>query len=190
MDNKIHEPFEIPFFDHGNLFSTIKNSSQRRSQSILYFIFRKIKNIILYRVSFFCPLNSLRVKMHRWRGVHIGKDVYIAQQVILDNAYPEHIYIGDYVGVNQGVTILVHNNVRTHFEGLIIPMVKPVVIENFSLIGINSTILPGVKIGKYSIISAGSIVNNNVPEFTIVQGNPAKKVIQFEKFLTNKQENE
>jgi len=187
MNNNIPKSFEIPFFDHGkSLISTIRNSSRRRSQNIFYFIFKKIKNIFLYRVTFFCPINSLRVLMHKWRGIHIGKGVYIAQQVVLDNAYPEYIYIGDYVGINQGSTILVHTNIRSHFRGLISPSVQPVKIYEYALVGINSTILPGVIIGKYAVISAGSVVNRNVSDFTLVQGNPAKKVIKFEHLLTNK----
>ena len=184
MFDKIREPIEIPFFDHDkSLFKTIKNSSHRRSQSVLYFSFRKIKNIILYRLAYFCPLNSLRIKMHRWRGVNIGKEVYIAQQVVIDNAYPEYIYIEDYVGVSQGVTLLSHINVRECFNGIIECKVQPIHIKEYALISVNSTILPGVEIGEYAIVSAGSVVISNVKPFTMVIGNPAKKLVNFEHII-------
>lgn len=187
MYKNIPEPFDIPFFDHGNnLLSTIRNSSRRRSQSAVYFAYRKSKNLLLYRLAFFCPLNGLRIKMHKWRGINIGKNVYIAQQVVLDNTYPEYIYIGDFVGINQGSTILVHTNVGSHFAGLVSPMVQPVLIKDYALVGLNSTILPGITIGKNSIVSAGSIVTHNVADYTLVQGNPAKKIINFKHLLTNR----
>lgn len=42
------------------------------------------------------------------------------------------------------------------------------------------TILPGVRIGQNCIISAGSIITENVPENSIVAGNPAKVVGRFD----------
>ncbi len=41
-------------------------------------------------------------------------------------------------------------------------------------IGINSVILPGVTIGKNSVVAANSVVNSNVPDYTVVAGAPAK----------------
>ena len=45
-------------------------------------------------------------------------------------------------------------------------------------IGANATILPGIKIGKFSMIGAGSVVLKDVPPFSIVAGNPAKIIGQ------------
>lgn len=45
-----------------------------------------------------------------------------------------------------------------------------------SSIGANSTIMAGVKIGKYAMVGAGSVVTKNVPDFALVFGNPAEKV--------------
>lgn len=49
-------------------------------------------------------------------------------------------------------------------------------IGDYCFIGMNSIILPGVKIGNHSIIGAGSVVSKDVPSNTIVAGNPAKIV--------------
>jgi len=180
----IPEPFEIPFFDHGNtLAETIKNSSQRRKMSKTHFIFRKIKNILLYRLAFFCPLNSWRIKMHRWRGIHIGEHCYIAQQCSLDNAYPELIFIEDYAGINQGTTIITHTNCRDVFKGVVKCVAAPVVVRKYALVSVNCTLLPGVEIGEKAIVSAGSVVTNKVKPDTMVIGNPAKKLVNFEKML-------
>lgn len=51
---------------------------------------------------------------------------------------------------------------------------RPIVIEDKVWIGINSTILPGVRIGYGSIVGAQSVVTHDVPPMTIVAGNPAR----------------
>lgn len=185
----IPEKFEIPFFDHKDtLTGTIKSSAARRKMNPFYFAYRKIRNIILYRLAYFCPLNSWRIWMHRHRGCHIGKHCYVAQQCTLDNAYPELIYIEDYVGVNGGSTILCHTNVNEHFDGIVECQAAPVVLRHHSLLSMNCQVLPGVEIGEYAIVSAGSVVMSHVPACTMVIGNPAKKVYNYEKIIEeNKQ---
>ncbi len=58
---------------------------------------------------------------------------------------------------------------------------KPVVIEDDVWIGFKSTVLKGVHIGRGAIITAGSVVVEDVPAWTIVSGNPAKVVQRLEK---------
>lgn len=181
---EIKEAKEIPFFDHGDsLLATAKTSSKRREMGVCRFILRKLKNIILYRLAYFCPFNSWRIKMHRWRGVNIGEHCYIAQQCSIDNAYPEYIYIEDYAGVNQGVTLLAHTNMHAGFKGLIECKVAPVVVRHHAVVSINSIVLPGVEIEEYAIVSAGSVVANKVKSYTMVMGNPAKKVLNYKHML-------
>lgn len=62
---------------------------------------------------------------------------------------------------------------------------RPIVIEDKVWIGINATILPGVRIGYGAIVGAGSVVTKDVPAMTVVAGNPAKIVKTIEK---NKQQ--
>ncbi|OGW78501.1 MAG: hypothetical protein A3J81_00195 [Nitrospirae bacterium RIFOXYB2_FULL_43_5] len=50
------------------------------------------------------------------------------------------------------------------------------VVEDYVRIGANSTILPGIKIGKNSLIGAGSVVTKDVPPDSVVAGNPAKVI--------------
>ena len=52
--------------------------------------------------------------------------------------------------------------------------VIPTIIKNGASIGSNATILCGITIGADSIIGAGSVVTKDVPDNTIVAGNPAK----------------
>lgn len=60
---------------------------------------------------------------------------------------------------------------------------RPIAIEDKVWIGINATILPGVKIGYGAIVGAGSVVTKDVPEMTVVAGNPARIIKEIE---TNK----
>lgn len=56
---------------------------------------------------------------------------------------------------------------------------KPCIVEDDVAIGSNATILP-VTIGRGAIIGAGAVVTKDVPELSIVMGNPAKVSRQFE----------
>lgn len=58
---------------------------------------------------------------------------------------------------------------------------RPIVIEDKVWIGINSTILPGVKIGYGAIVGAGSVVTKDVPAMTVVAGNPARIIKTIKK---------
>ncbi|MGC2061574.1 MAG: DapH/DapD/GlmU-related protein [Thermodesulfovibrionales bacterium] len=50
------------------------------------------------------------------------------------------------------------------------------VVEDYARIGANSTILPGVRIGRNSLVGAGSVVTRDVPPGSVVTGNPAKVI--------------
>jgi acetyltransferase-like isoleucine patch superfamily enzyme len=50
---------------------------------------------------------------------------------------------------------------------------KGAIVEDFARIGANATILPGVRIGRNSLVGAGSVVTKDVPENSVVAGNPA-----------------
>jgi acetyltransferase-like isoleucine patch superfamily enzyme len=140
---------------------------------------KKIKNTLLGNMAYSCPVKKLRIIFHRWRGVHIGKEVYIGIHCFFDNLYPEYIYIFDNVSINADCMILVHFNPMKRFSPILPAHVSPVIINEGAIIAVRSTILPGVKIGKNAIVSAGSVVEKDVPDYTLVQGNPAKKVTEF-----------
>ena len=50
------------------------------------------------------------------------------------------------------------------------------VVEDYARIGANSTILPGVRIGRNSLVGAGSVVTEDVPPDSVVVGNPARVI--------------
>lgn len=182
---KVREPITIPYFDHDDksLKQTIKNSSARRNMSAFQFAIRKIRNILLSRWSYMCPLNSLRVKMNRSRGVSIGKNVYIGLHTSIDNAYPEFVYIEDNASIAESVQIIAHSNPYPHFQNVVESSVAPIVIKNGAWIGSGAIILRGVTIGEKAIIAAGTVVDRDVPDCTLVKGNPMKTVAEFTALL-------
>ena len=109
---------------------------------------------------------SIRVKLHRARGVHIGKDVFISQDVLLETAYPHLITIEDRAWIGIRVTVIAH--MRELQQG--------VRIEHDAFVGPGVIILPNVTIGHGAVVTAGSVVTRSVPPMSVVQGNPAAPV--------------
>ncbi len=141
---------------------------------------KKIKNSILASLAYSCPASRYRILLHRWRGVHIGKNVYIGSHCFIDNLYPDYIYIDDNSSINADCMILTHFNPMQHFAPVLQARVAPVIIGKGSVLSVRSTVLPGVTIGEFAIVSAGSVVEKDVPAYTIVRGNPAKIISEFE----------
>ncbi len=89
----------------------------------------------------------------------------------------DRITIGDRCRIGYSVVILDSNLHEIHpTERHLRPEAKPVQIEDDVWLGTRAIILPGVRIGRGSIVAAGSIVSQDVPPMTIVAGVPAKVV--------------
>lgn len=92
------------------------------------------------------------------------------------------ITIEDGAKLATGVSIITNNHDLYEREILTI---EPVHIKANAWIGANVTILPGVTIGKNAVIGAGSVVTHDVPDNTVVVGNPARplKTLESSKFM-------
>jgi acetyltransferase-like isoleucine patch superfamily enzyme len=53
-------------------------------------------------------------------------------------------------------------------------LIKPVTVEPWADIGTGAVLLPGVTIGRGSLVGAGAVVTHDVPPFSIVAGVPAR----------------
>lgn len=125
----------------------------------------------------------------------IGKEVddtfFIIPPFYTD--FGENINIGKNVFINHACTFMDRGGITIEDNVLIGPKVnlittnhpinpaerratisQPIVIKKGAWIGVGATILPGVIIGKNSIVAAGAVVSKNVPDNTIVGGIPAK----------------
>lgn len=92
--------------------------------------------------------------------VKIGNNVIFAQNVVLS-------------GLNHG------------YKDIQSPICKQpctaheIVVEDDCWVGANAVITAGIKIGKHSVVAGGSVVTKNVPAYSIVAGNPAKIIKQY-----------
>jgi acetyltransferase-like isoleucine patch superfamily enzyme len=84
------------------------------------------------------------------------------------------IRIGDDVSIGPEATILTlgHDPQSPDFED----KGGDVLIGNRVWIAYRALILPGITIGEGAVVAAGAVVTKDVPPFTIVAGNPAKKI--------------
>lgn len=86
------------------------------------------------------------------------------------------VTIGNHVNLAQGITVTALNH---NFANPSLPIdaqgisTKPVVIEDDVWIGANTVILPGVRIGRHSVVAAGAVVTSDVPSGSLVAGVPA-----------------
>lgn len=128
--------------------------------------FRGLKNRVLQALARGAPgATTWRVRLHRWRGVHIGEEVWIGYDAVIETSRPDLVTIGDRSTVQMRATIIAHFREQ-----------KGVVIEEDVTIGPGAIILPNVTIGRGAIVTAGSVVTKSVPPQTMVQGNPARPI--------------
>lgn len=99
-------------------------------------------------------------------GMDIHKSVRLSTKVLLDKTNPKGVHIGSHTMITANVCVLTHDFVhRIH---------KDTYIGKNCFIGMNSIIMPGVKISDNVIIGAGSVVTKDIPSYVICTGNPAR----------------
>src|SRR6266480_847722 len=129
-----------------------------------------LKNRILQVLARIAPgATTIRVRLNRWRGVNIGKDVWIGYDAIIETSYPHLVTIRDRATIGIRTTIIAHNREQ-----------RGVVIEEDVTLGPGVIILPNVTIGRGAIVTAGSVVTKSVPPKTMMQGNPARPIATIE----------
>ncbi len=150
--------------------------------------------------------------VHFGKGVGIGKYAYFLPCLQYAGVkYNPQIVIGDgtWIGIRNsfacidrieiGKNVLfagyVHLTDHSHgYEDVSQPVISqklvskgPIIIEDDCWLGFEVEILSGVHIGKHSIVAARAVVTRDVPPYSIVAGNPAKIIKQYN-FETGKWE--
>jgi acetyltransferase-like isoleucine patch superfamily enzyme len=149
--------------------------------------FKRVSNRVLHLFARFLPgSRSIRPRLHRLRGAKIGEDVFIGDDVYLENEHPEAVEIQDGVHISVRAIILAH----TRGAG-------KVIIEKDAFIGVNTIIASSgsktLRIGEGAVIGAGVVVTRDVPAHVFVAnempkplagvGVPLTKAETVEEFL-------
>lgn len=127
-------------------------------------------NYIVITLSRPCPSLALKRWLLRRTGMNVGKNVSVGLDVMFDIFWPELITLKDNCILGYNSTILCHEFLVEEYR------TGPVEIGQNVMIGANSTVLAGVKIGKGATVSACSLVNRDVAEGVFVGGVPAKEL--------------
>ena len=110
-------------------------------------------------------------------SVKIGKNAVVNSNVLM--MARGGITIEDDVMIASNVQLLTNNHDPYEREIL---LCKPIVIEKGAWIGAGATILPGVRIGRYAIVGAASLVTKDVPDYCVAVGSPAKVIKTLDKY--------
>ena len=156
----------------------------------VYFVLYKSINIMPKRfvklIAYYYPDARIRKEYLKKMGLYMGKNTYanLGLKLAIDEfSSKEKISIGKNVSIAPNVTFIADSCANNGDEINNIVYVKEkltkkgkIIIEDEVWIGANVTILPNVKIGRCSIIGAGSLVVKDVESYSIVIGSPARKI--------------
>jgi acetyltransferase-like isoleucine patch superfamily enzyme len=128
----------------------------------------------------FFPYLPARLFCLRMAGVILGKNVYVGDDLLITEILEErkpHLIIGDRVSIGPRVTVVTSSDPNysclfQHF-GRVWGVVR---INDDAWIGAGTILLPNVTVGRGAAVAAGSVVVEDVPDFTLVAGAPARFV--------------
>lgn len=125
-------------------------------------LLRRCSNRVCHLLARFTPgSTTVRPWLHRARGVKIGRNVFIGDDVYIDNEYPESIEIQDGVQISIRAVIIAH----TRGPG-------KVIIEKEAFVGPNVIVVCSagrvLRIGEGAVLSAGCVVTRNVAPHTVL----------------------
>ena len=162
-------------YGHVTLWSVVKRVLKTYRDS---FLMKYVMNSWL--LSPFLP-RKVRPWVLKKVGCHVGKDIFVGDNVRIDTGHADLIYIDAHAHVTGGCRLLCHQrNLRYYCKGddaAKLPYkLGEIHIGKGVMIGMESLIMPGVTIGDGAIVGAFSLVTKDIPAWTIATGRPAKVV--------------
>jgi len=107
--------------------------------------------------------------------VKVGRDTWIGPHTLLDGS--GGLEIGHNCSISTGVQIYTHDTVDWAVSGGVAPYVRaPVRIGSCCYLGPNTVVAKGVSIGDHCVVGTGSLVNRDVPSYSIAVGSPFRIV--------------
>lgn len=144
----------------------------------------KMPSKVIKVVALYYPDARIRKKYLQKMGVLMGNGTYANLGLkVVPSEKEISVKIGDNVSIAPNVTFIANSAPNNGKEILKIDYIREklikdetIIIDNEVWIGANVTILPGIKVGKCSVIGAGSVVVDDVEPYSIYAGVPAKKI--------------
>ncbi|MBD8070769.1 acyltransferase [Bacillus sp. PS06] len=144
-----------------------------------------VKNFIVIQLARYTPMLAVKNWLYRtFLRMKVGDQTSFGLMVMVDIMFPEKISVGRNSVIGYNTTILAHEYLIKEYR------LGDVVIGDEVMIGANTTILPGVTIGDHAVVSAGTLVNKDVPAGAFVGGNPMRVIYTKEEFEKRMMEEE
>jgi acetyltransferase-like isoleucine patch superfamily enzyme len=130
-----------------------------------------------------------KVAYLRRQGMRIGDFTTILNDPPNFGTEPWLIEIGSRCAVAAGAVFITHDGSSRVFRGNIEGSSAfgndfgPIRVRDNSFVGLRATLLPGVTIGPFSVVAAGSVVNRDVPPGTVAAGVPARVVCTLDEYV-------
>jgi acetyltransferase-like isoleucine patch superfamily enzyme len=157
--------------------TVIGNNANLRSHTVIYYGNRIGCNFQTGHGAMIRELNEIGNDVSVGTASIVEHHVKIGNRVRLHS----HVFIPEYSTLEDDCWIGPHvvlTNARYPRSPLVQEQLAGAYIEQNAKIGANSTILPGVRIGRDALIGAGSVVTKDVPPGAVVVGNPARIINQ------------
>ena len=161
--------------EEGELETRIGDNATVRPYSVIYAGTKAGNNLTTGHGAF------IRENTRIGNNVSIGTYTIIEHDVVIEDNVrihsrafiPERTILkkGSWIGPSVTLT-----NAKFPTSKLAKERLEGVIVEENAIIGANTTVLPGIKIGKGAIIGSGSVVTKDVPEGEVWVGNPARKI--------------
>lgn len=111
------------------------------------------------------------------KRIFIGKEVFINSKTRFGCPGRAEIHMGDHVAIGPKCLFeTLNHSLKCTPEGFRPGKSKGIVVEDNVWIGACAIILPGVRIGKGSVVAAGAVITKDVPPYSVVAGIPARVI--------------
>lgn len=153
--------------------------------------------MVIYKVAIRVIKILARINTKKYMGIYtsllrrLGVNIpaydgtgYIDPTCFIDSSDYRLITIGKHVTISRNTTLLTHDfSIGKGLESINkteankrYKFLKEIKIGDDVFIGLNAIILPGTNIGKNCIIGSGTVVKGDIPDYSVVVGNPGKVV--------------
>ena len=112
------------------------------------------------------------------QNVNISNNVKIGNNVKIQNnvSVYEGVELADYVFCGPSIVFTNIKVPRSEFPQKGSAFYEKTIVKKSASIGANATILCGITIGEYALIGSGTVVTKDIPDFSLVIGNPGRIV--------------